>query len=591
MIRISKRLTFLALFCVLSTTLSLSWAHTVEWAIPPSRYYGLQFYRHGLYIFNDDSMRFAGIVDTQGNELYRGERAGFGIQYLGDGVSIIIDIKGNMGKEIKGLLFDEGHRFVKFPSGYYMKTPYITEGTLCVQDEQAMIGFLDINGNVVVKPQFNWAAPFRDGLALIHGDNGEWFYITRDWDSTHTPLKVEGGRISEANSFSNGHTFIKNKNGWVKIGTDGKVIKETRAKTTLPNTRDYSENAIRNRELSDHPEKWLKQDTPIPGNIKRYTNRDSLLGYTLDGEVIVPIQFWNNEAEDFDGDYCVVMLTQNPRSAQGLLHLVDGNFTPTHADDIIGMAVTARNDTIYNPLNVAFAYPASLNDDLLHVRLITPDNTQADSVVHQFNNGTAQFIWQPTIDELRGRSEGTATYQVLGECDLVLWEQSVPFTIQTAEPPRDTIAVISISGVEYQRVGALIQNPESGNRLLASLSIEANGLILATNTATVRPGDNTTIHATVDNIDSSTNAVAVLKLSNGQQTSAEVVLTPAPKKESSVSTAPKTTQRSSTTTRNTTRTASHTGNTKSDGKKTGKTTDNKSTTTVKPVPKDPLRKR
>lgn len=505
-------------------------AHTVEWAIPPTQYYGLQFFRHGLYIFNDDSMRYAGIVDAQGNELYRGERVSFGVQYLGQGVSAIIDISTQMGKEIRALLFDDGHRVVNFPRGYFIKTPYITEGTLCVQNEQGRIGYIDIDGRVVVQCQFGWATPFRDGLALVRTDDGEWLYITRDWDTTHTPLKVEGGKITEACSFSNGHTFVKNKNGWVKIGTDGRVIKEKRPKNMLPNTRDYSEDAIRTIEITEDPSKRSITAKPEPGSIKRhYAPGDTLVGYSCQGQVFVPAQFWlNNDTEDFDGDYCVVMLPRNPRSAQGLLHRLDGNFEHTAATDTIEFMVNASGDTTITALEVECAYPTTLRSDSLHFRLLTPAGERIDSLDQHFAGGTARFAYQPTPADVQpadGKAAGF-TYQVVADCNLLLWQHTVTPAIVEATPPRDTMAEIDILEPTENRVSATIANPESGDTLVASLAVNADGLNLNVSVATIEPGQETTLTTSVDGLTTAIDGTAILTMSNGQEIERPVRLLP-----------------------------------------------------------------
>lgn len=66
---------------------------------------------------------------------------------------------------------------------------YIREGLFRIMDEDEWIGFSDSLGNVVIKPQFKFAFPFKGGKAkvtftgeekaIFNGEHYEW--VSNEW--------------------------------------------------------------------------------------------------------------------------------------------------------------------------------------------------------------------------------------------------------------------------------------------------------------------------------------------------------------------------------------------------------------------------
>lgn len=73
---------------------------------------------------------------------------------------------------------------------------YVQEGLFRIMDEKGLIGFADTSGNVIIKPQFKFAFPFKDGKARVtlkgerkevsesngekfYWESDEWFYINQ----------------------------------------------------------------------------------------------------------------------------------------------------------------------------------------------------------------------------------------------------------------------------------------------------------------------------------------------------------------------------------------------------------------------------
>lgn len=74
---------------------------------------------------------------------------------------------------------------------------YVREGLFRITDDKGLIGFADILGNIVIKPQFKFAFPFKNGKAKVtfsgeskdvpdsigeehYWDSSDWFYIDKN---------------------------------------------------------------------------------------------------------------------------------------------------------------------------------------------------------------------------------------------------------------------------------------------------------------------------------------------------------------------------------------------------------------------------
>ena len=80
--------------------------------------------------------------------------------------------------------------FYVFP--YDNGPDYVQEGVFRITDEEGRIGFADTLGTVLIRPQYKFATPFRNGKAKVtfsgswkqesehrYWDSSEWFYIDK----------------------------------------------------------------------------------------------------------------------------------------------------------------------------------------------------------------------------------------------------------------------------------------------------------------------------------------------------------------------------------------------------------------------------
>ncbi|WP_297901460.1 WG repeat-containing protein [uncultured Parabacteroides sp.] len=58
---------------------------------------------------------------------------------------------------------------------------YVEEGLFRITDDNGLIGFADTSGVVIIKPQFKFAFPFKNGKTKVtsSGEFEEWFYINK----------------------------------------------------------------------------------------------------------------------------------------------------------------------------------------------------------------------------------------------------------------------------------------------------------------------------------------------------------------------------------------------------------------------------
>lgn len=78
-------------------------------------------------------------------------------------------------------------------------------------------GFIDRSGKFLIKPQYTYAAPFEDGLALVKEDD-KYLYLDKEGKVKLSPS------AKSAKSFSEGLAAIKEGEKWGFIDTLGKVV-------------------------------------------------------------------------------------------------------------------------------------------------------------------------------------------------------------------------------------------------------------------------------------------------------------------------------------------------------------------------------
>ncbi len=525
-----KHLLAVSLTLALATTAA---AYTVEWAILPQDM-RLHFLRPGYYIFTYNDEPLSGIFNANGELIFSSTGDNYPA-YLGDDITYLVTDR-NAGHEIIGLL-NRQQQLVRVPPGLFMKGDYFTDGDIIsVQDKSGRVGYMDLNGKMVVNCQFLDGKPFRDGFALVTDYDGTMKYIHKDWDKTHKALKISGGEITQGKQFLHGYTYVLQKGKWQRIDSLGKKRPHPSHLNYDSDASCFDERYIHGYEKDQNPEKYESKIIANPGNIQIDHSAEGLIGYKIDGNLFIPYQFskfdfqfynkdaFNSTAQNFDGDYVVVAQhIADDYTLMGLLHKIDGDFTPLAADSVLHRGS-------HDIFKASFNYPTTLDASKLRVMIIGANDEPVPATSQEFNaDGVCHFTYQPTADELATSGEDLElTYQVYADHDLLLWEDVRVVNVVDAKK-------ITVSGIHQarttasgkQRVWTNVNNPDGNASLTATFSItDMQGNELGTTTQTVPPGTNKRLALSIP-VGRSFKALATVTLSNSQSpTTRELTMTP-----------------------------------------------------------------
>ncbi len=496
-------------------------AYTVEWALPPIYYPRISRVAPG--VFQVAKSPKSHIVDIQANKpIYTGENAYVTAErILGYGITIIGTAVNEYDRELAGFLFEDDLRFVPcqikglFPGSGTKRWGYPTENTLMVRDANGLLGYIGLDGHMVIKCQFEKGRPFRDGFALVQTCEGKWMYIGKDYDVTHQPLKVSVGDFSEGMQFSDGKTWVNTKKGWVKIDKNGKKVKTNHIvkDNRVSEHSYYSEDCIRVNIKQEVPEKYSK-DIFSNDDIIKYQTGDSLIGYSRLGKVIVPAQFSATLTEDFDCGYAAV--TSAYEDYMGILKLIPGDFVPISADTI--SAVTNNSAT---PVEVQFSYPKGLDTSKLQVMV---DLSHLDNLIEiqnaEFKDGVCKFSFQP----IAGKGECEMTYQVYSEYNLLLFEETKPLTfVSTTQASIGKVYSDATTSSGNQTFWSTVHVPPYIKSLEANFELLIDGNLYASKTTSLNANETKRVELTVP-VERSCNATARITLSDGQKKEYKVQL-------------------------------------------------------------------
>lgn len=135
--------------------------------------------------------------------------------------------------------------------------------------ENNMWGYIDSNGNWLIKPQYSWLEPFSEGKALV-GVNDKTGYITKNAEFLYI------GNLTDAFPFENGMAVVENEKGTGAI--------------------DYKGDLFLSFEFDEL--NYLKNNLIL-------AEKEGLYGYfNKSGELHIPFSF--SLAFHFEGDYAIV---------------------------------------------------------------------------------------------------------------------------------------------------------------------------------------------------------------------------------------------------------------------------------------------
>lgn len=90
-------------------------------------------------------------------------------------------------------LIDETGAEIPLPKGIHsLYRSIASEGRVMVESEQELRGYADLQGNVVIPPQFLWVEAFQDGIALVQFQEEDWGFIDRQGNTVSRGCQDDG---------------------------------------------------------------------------------------------------------------------------------------------------------------------------------------------------------------------------------------------------------------------------------------------------------------------------------------------------------------------------------------------------------------
>ncbi|MCL1854665.1 MAG: WG repeat-containing protein [Clostridia bacterium] len=128
---------------------------------------------------------------------------------------------------IREFIDAQGNVMFTMPDGIYFYSSF-SEGCACItatdySTGKSLYGFIDRTGSVIIEPEWDYAAPFSEGLAFVTKDEGKGDkrgFIDRAGNVVSEP------QWDEADSFSNGLARVKKDGKWGFIDREGNVVIE-----------------------------------------------------------------------------------------------------------------------------------------------------------------------------------------------------------------------------------------------------------------------------------------------------------------------------------------------------------------------------
>lgn len=360
----------LLLFSVLLLTCIFSAkSETVKWMVRP-QYDNIKIYSQDIFkCYLDGKVQ---LLDRSGKELLSSPADS--VTDYSEGYALILDRKNNLW-HIRGFLAEQGHSFQTVTGEFYTnRYSFFSEGYLSVSDENGRQGYLNTQGQVQIKCNYQKARPFQQGWASVQTISKDKktrnvIYITPS-NGRMTIPKFHDGQLTEGSSFnSEGEAIVANYSELAILSLNGDT-KKARG-------YDIRNLPIRSYDYVFDPAKTeIKKTNRMPQEDARFQvfNVNGIYGYTKNGSVIVPAQF--SEAKSFtDGDAIVAI-----GGRYGILQILPGDFSAS----LNTQELKVYQGTKFNKLNCQLEVPASID---------------RNSIEFKLDNGNGNLVSMPLQDK------------------------------------------------------------------------------------------------------------------------------------------------------------------------------------------------
>ena len=356
-------------------------AQSVVWSVSP-QYEEIKPYSAALYLYKDNG--HWGLMNAAGNRILTADNDFI----TGDGTSIgLFGVNDNGRYQLRGIVRPNGT--IKSVTGRYYLTEYSTfsEGKLPIADASGKQGFINENGDIVVKCKFEKVRPFKEGLASVKKGNYV-FYITDRYDTDKHAIYSEfkTGHITFGSSFKNGEAVVGYGGEYAVINKSGRQLRRYESGGWQINAADYTIDTG-----SGGSTQALQS-----GYTPRYTSRVSLFtenglyGLRQDGATILGAVLGSATQIDAN-EICIAQYNGN----YGLLRLTD---------EELSVSLTTLNGAETSRLIVQNGRAAQLRYEIS-----APQAYQGHTSL-LVDNGSGSFE-DVSSNIVSGSSKGTYTFQ------------------------------------------------------------------------------------------------------------------------------------------------------------------------------------
>lgn len=453
-------------------------AQTVKWLVVPE-YASITHYSEDVFKCIDKDGKLQ-LLDWNGKSLLPkdiAERADAVTEYS-DGYAVVLQ-----GNKILGFFPEAKPHNFKSVSGDYYATKYsfFSEGYIAVAQGSVdgKQGYMDSNGNLVLKCEYVEALPVRHGWAAVTENGKDAKTLPRrykrsdDWSAKGMPALVSGESFVWVTSFNaDGYALAKVKGGKYIVFDTKFTAKKNNVngnkdenKKQLVNAYDYSYKPEGSDEISSLV-------NHLPNRDEEYTTYDKggKKGFKTSKGSVVPAQF--DEALDFYANRAIV----SKDGYYGIIELLGGKFEPNWSAEKIRVYEYSNE---VESLQFMLTAPASLDNSKLKLEFDKGDGRYVDC------NGLRCDFKVIGRKSQECTLHAKATYIDNGFPDLLLWEDSQTVSIEYISVSLSSPVVTSEYADENdnQTVKAVVTNTSdvavrvSATLNVAGRSIPFNGVL------------------------------------------------------------------------------------------------------------------
>ncbi len=381
-------------------------AKTASWAISP-KYDKLSRLDYDIFIFQQ-SGKF-GLV-RPGNITLTSASFDYISSFI-NGYALACIKEGD--KYLLKYIIDKNGSVVYIDGTYYLLSPikgqYVSENKIPVSNRSGKCGYMNTNGKLVVKCQFDNALPFKQGMAPVK--TGYYMhFINETYDNTGylLPVDFHDGDITDATCFSNGEAMVAYNTDIALIDLYGNKVRKV---------KDSQIGQIYAEKMS-LPQKHTALSL---GRMYDYVTKNGLYGITENGKTILTPQFSNVSGSYDDG---LIIVNQNNK--YGVISINEGDYAFGFAS-MAGSRSNLKVDRNGNIENVVIdiSLPKATNNLKL---LVDHGDRQMRDITSQisFNGANASVSVLPLSLE---KADTCMIKAVLEDNGIIVAEKSNAFTL------------------------------------------------------------------------------------------------------------------------------------------------------------------